>query len=388
MPIDSGIIALLLFATIGQIASAIFVPSLPLMVEQLNALPASIQRLASIYLIIYASAHLVGGFFCDRFGRRPIILCGILSSIIGGFITTGGTLSYLYAGRIFQALGFGLSAIATKAIMRDRYNGREYAVVISYFLNVALIAPAIAPLIGAWLTLNFGWVYQFFAVAITTFFTAIAVLFFYGKPISESPLPSQGILYLVMPVIRDTRCMLLSFLSGIIYGSDIAIEIIAPFLLKEEYGADTKLCAYFFAVSLLFIIVGSGLIRFLKSDIEKIVQYGATLMIISVFMLLISHKAILVVSALCLYLLACGMLYSTISAIALLPHVSTAGMAASISGAMHIGIAGIGSALATSIAPSLSNLTLMLFAVSAIVFLFTATILKTNRNKITQLKEG
>lgn len=388
MPIDSGIIALLLFAIIGQIASAIFIPSLPLIVEQLNALPTSIQRLASVYLIIYASAHLVGGFLCDRFGRQPIILCGILLSIIGGLITTGGTLSYLYAGRILQALGFGLSAIATKAIMRDRYNGREYAVVISYFLNVALIAPAVAPLIGAWLTLNFGWVCQFFAVAIATMFTAVAVLFFYAKKMSFSQPPSQGILYLVMPVIRDTRCMLLSFLSGIIYGSDIAIEIIAPFFLKEEYGADTKLCAYFFAVSLIFIIVGSSLIRFLKSDIEKIVQYGATLMIISALMLLISHKAILVVSALCFYLLACGMLYSTISAIALLPHISTAGMAASISGALHMGIAGIGSVLATSIAPSLSNLTLMLLAISTMVFLFTTTILKTNRNKSTSLEEG
>ena len=80
MSIDKGIIALLALATVGQIASAIFVPSMPVIAEDLAVAPARVQSLSSIYLLVYALAHLLGGFFCDRLGRRRIIACLLYTS--------------------------------------------------------------------------------------------------------------------------------------------------------------------------------------------------------------------------------------------------------------------------------------------------------------------
>ena len=66
----------MLFA--GQIASTIFLPGLPSIAAELNIPRSIVQTMVPVYLAAFASTQLIIGPLSDKFGRKPIVLLGIL----------------------------------------------------------------------------------------------------------------------------------------------------------------------------------------------------------------------------------------------------------------------------------------------------------------------
>ena len=145
-------------STLGPFSIDTYMPSFPAIQSSLHASPIQVQQTLSVYLFCFAIMMLFHGSFSDSFGRRPIILGSliafVLTSIACVFANDIHTLIIL---RGVQGLSAGAGLIVGRAIIRDLYAGAEAQRLMSQITMMFAISPAIAPIIGGWLHLMFGW---------------------------------------------------------------------------------------------------------------------------------------------------------------------------------------------------------------------------------------
>lgn len=66
-----------------QISESIFTPILPALSKALKVTDSNIQLTVSIYFIGFALGVLIWGILSDKYGRKPIMLMGILIYLLG-----------------------------------------------------------------------------------------------------------------------------------------------------------------------------------------------------------------------------------------------------------------------------------------------------------------
>ena len=94
----------MLFA--GQIASTIFLPGLPSIAAELNIPRSIVQTMVPVYLAAFASTQLIIGPLSDKFGRKPIVLLGILLFTIASYLCANADdIHTLLLCRVAQATG-------------------------------------------------------------------------------------------------------------------------------------------------------------------------------------------------------------------------------------------------------------------------------------------
>ena len=162
-----GFIALLAALTAaGPVAMQIFLPALPLIQEGLATTPAMAQLTLSLSMLAIAVATLVYGPLADRYGRRPVMLAGLVLVSAGSVLCAlAVNIGMLIGARLLQAAGGAAGMVLTRAIARDRFGAAGAARVISQLTMIMVVAPMIAPAVGGGLTDAFGWRSTFWFVA-------------------------------------------------------------------------------------------------------------------------------------------------------------------------------------------------------------------------------
>jgi len=129
---------------------------------------ADLQWVVNGYLVVFAALTLAGGALADRFGRRRLLVAGLLVFAAGSVVTaaadpTGGW-DGVRTGRVLQGLGAALSEPATLAVVRESYAGaRERARALGVWAAVAALAIALGPVVGGVLVAAGGWRAVFWA---------------------------------------------------------------------------------------------------------------------------------------------------------------------------------------------------------------------------------
>jgi len=127
-----------------------YLPAIPAMAEALGVEVAQVQHSVSSYLLGFAIGQLFGGPLSDRWGRilvGTIGLCIFIAST--ALIIFANNVEMLVALRFCQALGGGFATVICGAIVRDLYQGREAARIMSMIATMMLVAPMVAPMIGS-----------------------------------------------------------------------------------------------------------------------------------------------------------------------------------------------------------------------------------------------
>lgn len=151
---------------IAPLAMDIYLASMPSMTTALHASTAQVQATLSVYMAGWGLAQLLVGPISDRFGRRPVLLSGLLLFTVASFACAFAlTIEQLIVGRLFQALGMAGAAVVPRAVVRDLYAGERAARMLSLMGVVLGIAPIIAPVLGSHLHVWFGWPANFLFVA-------------------------------------------------------------------------------------------------------------------------------------------------------------------------------------------------------------------------------
>jgi MFS transporter, DHA1 family, multidrug resistance protein len=160
-------------ATLGILASTIYVPSIPAIAKGLGTSIAQVQLTFVGYLFAFAGGMLVLGPLSDRFGRRRVLFFGLFLSLLSSLACTfSPTIGFLIAARVVQGIGACAGLVVGRATIRDLY-GRDGAAQVIAGLAIAMtLIQSFAPIPGGYLQAWFGWRANFAAVSI---FAAVAL---------------------------------------------------------------------------------------------------------------------------------------------------------------------------------------------------------------------
>ena len=144
--------------TMGTMAMHMVIPVMPAMAADLHASPGVIQMTVTLYLFGLAAGQLLYGPLSDRFGRRPVLLVGLVIYVLSGIlVATTANAGLLLAARIFQALGGCSGLVLGRAMMRDGASPDKAARSMAILNTAMSLGPALSPAIGGYVALWGGW---------------------------------------------------------------------------------------------------------------------------------------------------------------------------------------------------------------------------------------
>lgn len=145
-------------STVNPLAMSIYLPSLAGMVAAFSTTTSKVQMTMSLYLAAVAITQIFIGPLSDRYGRRPVIVWGMLIFVLGSIICVAApTIEIMFLGRIIQAAGGCTGLIMARAIVRDLYNREQSASMIGYVTMGMTVGPMVGPAMGGLLDQRFGW---------------------------------------------------------------------------------------------------------------------------------------------------------------------------------------------------------------------------------------
>ncbi len=110
---------------IVPLSNDIFISGMPAM-KQYFAVGDNISWVLSFSLLGLAAAQLFYGPFSDRFGRKPVLLFGLLLyTFASAQVMSTDSFSWLLLGRFIQAMGACSAITSALAIARDRCEQKE-----------------------------------------------------------------------------------------------------------------------------------------------------------------------------------------------------------------------------------------------------------------------
>jgi DHA1 family bicyclomycin/chloramphenicol resistance-like MFS transporter len=160
-------VALLSLAiAVSQLATSLYLPSLPAMAAELGVGPAAASWTLTAFYIGFALSNLVAGPLADGFGRRPVLLAGLVVYVLGTLLcAVAPSIGVFLSGRLIQAAGASAAPVVGRAMLRD-VQGAGGATKAMIWVSIAMAAsPALGPPLGGLIQQTLGWRWTFWVLA-------------------------------------------------------------------------------------------------------------------------------------------------------------------------------------------------------------------------------
>ncbi|RXZ36351.1 Bcr/CflA family efflux MFS transporter [Oxalobacteraceae bacterium CAVE-383] len=275
---------LVLLSASGLIASDINLPGMGIAALALHSPISALQQTFSIYLIGLAVAQVLYGPLSDTYGRRSLVLFGLLLFTVASITCAGAPNVTVFAiGRLLQALGAGAGVVIGRAIVVDIFDKQTSARVFATIMPIVGASPALSPLIGGYLTLQFSWRVPFLFTALLGISTLILVV----TKIPET-LPKEQRHHTLLATVKNYAGLLINA-SFLAYTVNLCVTYAAYFgylaaspVIFSAMGMTPTLISYCYISVAFPYIVGNLISRKLihKYSINRLLAVGYVLFVI------------------------------------------------------------------------------------------------------------
>lgn len=353
------LVLLAALVAIAPLSIDMYLPSLPIIAESLNAPEQQIQLTISAFLAGLTGGMLVYGPLSDYFGRRWLLLIGVsiyLAATIGCFYSNSS--DYLIASRFLQGLGAAATSVLARAIVRDIYPISSAARILSIMHVTTMLTILTAPVIGGYLILVFGWriifgVLFFFGLLCLVF---SSVFLMETKNINERSKSIINSMLGYTDVLKNHRSMSYILCMGFSFAGMFSFIAASPFVYVEFFKLSPQEYSWIFFTNGIGII-GATLINsklVFRFGSKKMLLAGSILTLISSigFIICLSLKVTPIVLGSVLSFISIsvtGMLGANCLANLLTEFREQSGAAAGLAIAMQFGLGALCSGLVSSL---------------------------------------
>ncbi|WP_148864661.1 Bcr/CflA family multidrug efflux MFS transporter [Marinobacter fonticola] len=248
---------------LGPLATDMYLPALPELSHAFTAETGQIQLTLSLYMAGFAFAQLICGPLADRFGRKPIMIGGLLLfALASAGCALAESIDALLICRFLQALGGSAGPVLGRAAVRDIHKPRDAARIMAILAAIMAIAPALAPTLGGVLLAGFGWPSIFLALAGYALLVCAIVAF--GLPEPLDPAYRQSLRSAILArnywtVLCDHAFQGYALTNALIFSGLFAFLSGASFVLIDFLGVTPSAFGAYFSVMVCGYIIGSFL---------------------------------------------------------------------------------------------------------------------------------
>ena len=263
----------------------LYVPALPVLAQALGADADAAQFTLTTYFVGLAAGQLLWGPLSDRFGRKPVLLTGLLvtlaSSVLGCFLESIAAVS---AVRLAQGLGMSSGALIGRTIVRDLHAHEQAARMLASMTIVFSVVPIAAPVAGALLANAAGWPAIFAAIAAVVLVLLLSTTTLpETAPAARRSVHPGAIARTFVTILGDRRFLSPFALVFCAHMGILAWVSNSALTLVRGLGVDTLAYGLMFALVMLGQITGAWASRRLvmRLGIPRLLRLGALLMLLS-----------------------------------------------------------------------------------------------------------
>ncbi|WP_017220314.1 Bcr/CflA family multidrug efflux MFS transporter [Moritella dasanensis] len=250
---------LALLSALTPLAVDMYLPAMPNIASDFNVSIEIIQTTLSTYLLGFAIGQLFYGPLADSYGRKPVLICGLVTYLIASIgIVYGDSIEQFKWLRLLQAIGGGAASVVVSSLLRDLFSGSMFSKMMSYVVLSMTLAPLVAPLIGAQLLVWFSWPSIFVVLAILT---SVCLLVSY-LGIKETLPKERRVAFNLSQVfsnywliLRNRKVLGLMLCGAFNVSGMFAFLTASPFVYIEYFGIDAQDYGYLFACNILGMMV-------------------------------------------------------------------------------------------------------------------------------------
>lgn len=339
-------IIIVLCASIGPIASDLYLPSLPFIADDFQVHNNMAQLSLTLYMLGFCITRLFYGTISDAIGRKKPLFIALFFSFIGAMICLfAKNISTLLWGRFIQGTGTAGCVVMSLSILRDKLDGTALAKYSAYFgmANITLIA--IAPLVGGYMQHYFGWRVIFGILALNALIIAVLACF-----LLETNLEPERKNFNLSTIKNNLKTLLsnqryiLSITSVFLtFGGILAWLTLGPILLQDILGLSPIQFGWIgFIVASCYFVGGfcssklvstHGILAMLKAGLKLVLAGGITLLIPMLFHI---TNVVVIVLPVMLFVGGAGLIFPNSYAFALNPFPKIAGIASALLGTAQI----------------------------------------------------
>jgi MFS transporter, DHA1 family, multidrug resistance protein len=279
----SKMMLLMLVAMTGvaPISLYMLVPALPVLAQTFGRDISIAQMTVSLYMVGIACSQLIMGPLSDKFGRRPVLLCGLgLMVAASAACIFAETLPQLIAARFLQALGGATGMVVSRAIIRDLYSRDRISSMISLVIAVMMIAQMLSPLTGGLLETAFGWRAIFYVITAASLTITVGIAVALPETRGDRA-PASGFRGDVGSLIKSRAFI------GYVLCQVLASQIIftfaggGPYIVVTQMGrTSAEYGAWFATTGFAYLIGNLFCVRFApRHSLEKLIWFGLALQV-------------------------------------------------------------------------------------------------------------
>lgn len=229
------------------------------------------QLIVTLFILGMVFGEIFFGPLSDAFGRKRAILIGLLIYGLGTVIAmVADSLEQVLIGRIVQGIGAAGPKIASRALIRDLYEGRAMARIMSFIFMIFILVPMLAPALGQAVLLIADWR----AVFILFLVLAAIVALWLGARQPETLPPERRIRFSLGPILtnaalifRHAKVMAYTFAAGLMFGALLLYLSTSQAMFLDLYDVGDLFVLYF-----AILASGLGLTSYLNSQL--VMRYG------------------------------------------------------------------------------------------------------------------
>jgi MFS transporter, DHA1 family, multidrug resistance protein len=330
---------------LNPLAMDMMLPALPNIASAFNITVANEpQAVLSTFLIGFGIGQFIMGPLSDRFGRRPVLVDGMVLYCIASVLAiTASSFEVLLLARLLQGIGTSATRVIATSIVRDCYAGRRMASVMSLAMMIFIAVPVIAPSLGQAVMLMTQWRGIFIMLMVY----GVLALIWSGSRMPETlpesarkSLALRDVLGAFRRTVTNRQTLGYALAAGGVQGSLFAFVFSSQQVFTEIYGLGRYFPVAFAAIAIGVAIAGFLNARFVGRLGMRVISHAALvgfvavagIMLLAVKMQMLPLPLFVLLSALMMF--GFGLMFANFTSLAMEPQGDIAGTASSLYGSI------------------------------------------------------
>jgi len=330
---------------LNPLAMDMMLPALPDIRSAFGIADANLpQMVLSTFLIGFGAGQFLMGPLSDRFGRRPVLIGGMILYGVASLLAIARTsFELLLLARALQGFGTSATRVIATSIVRDCYAGRRMASVMSLAMMVFVAVPVVAPSFGQAVLLLTQWRGIFVVLMLYGVFTLVWSALRMPETLPEANRKSLAIgevLRAYAQTVTNRQTLGYALACGGVWGAMVSFVFSSQQVFTEIYHL-----GHYFPLAFAAAATGVAIAGFLNSRIVgrvgmRVISHGALVVyaVVAAVMLVAEQMQMLPLSLFMvlamLMMFAFGLMMANFTALAMEPHGNIAGTASSLYGSI------------------------------------------------------